>query len=80
MARGKPSPGWHKVRAVVIQRANGTCQVCHLAPAEEVTHIVKRQYPHPPAEQDMDNMIAVCKRCHPIFDARRDQRGKAKPS
>ena len=68
--------GSHNIRGVVIARANGKCQVCHWRDAVEVTHIVKRPYPRPNAEQDKDNYIAVCKVCHPKFDAQRDAKAR----
>jgi 5-methylcytosine-specific restriction endonuclease McrA len=67
------SLGWNKIRAKILKRDNGICCVCRYRPAEEITHVHKRQSHHrPPASQDMDNMISVCKVCHPGFDARRD--------
>ena len=54
------SPGWAALRAAAYRRAGSRCELCGKE-AEAIHHI---KYPKNYSEDTMDNLLAVCKRCH----------------
>lgn len=58
---------WERVRAQVLERASGRCEVpgCRI-PTNQVHHVVKRSQGGP---HDPDNAVAVCPRHHAQTDA-----------
>lgn len=64
------SPEWQKKRALILKRANGTCEGCLSAPASDVHHCV---YPQKRSGKltlaDFANQVnyqlrALCRPCH----------------
>ena len=52
---------WRKLRISILQRDNWLCQVCHVADASEVDHIVPKSLG---GSDDADNLQAICRDCH----------------
>jgi len=56
----RSSPEWHRLRAQVIERADGTCEACLSAPAVTAHHLTYDLGVMPPAWL----LRAVCRSCH----------------
>lgn len=57
------SPQWIARRSLVLQRARGTCEHCHNAPAEEIHHLHYTNRFNEPLE----DLLGVCSPCHRFF-------------
>lgn len=58
-----------RTRILVAERAEGICEICHLAPGVEVDHIEARKMGgrHGEAKkriEAIDNLRWVCRKCH----------------
>jgi hypothetical protein len=54
-------PQFRAVRAIVMSRASGQCEVCNIARASEVHHL---RYPPWGTIDVPENLIAICHPCH----------------
>lgn len=51
---------WRQKRALVLQRSDGTCELCG-GTATQVHHV---QYPKTLGTETLDSLVAVCEQCH----------------
>lgn len=56
-----PSPEWQVLRAQVMIRSDGRCEVCRTATATQVHHVTYERLGHEDVERDL---LAVCRGCH----------------
>ena len=58
---------WRKRRRIILDRANGICEIrskgCTYY-ATEVDHIIPKEKADPATAHQLDNLRAVCKPCH----------------
>lgn len=66
----RTSPDWHRIRDLVLQRANFRCEACLSAPASVVHHLTYEWGKLPPAWE----LRAVCGVCHDRIHADRHGR------
>lgn len=55
------SPQWKEMREKVLEKAGYVCEICGSAINMHVHHKV---YPEVWGEEKMEDLMAVCKRCH----------------
>lgn len=59
---------WRKVKAEALKRSNHMCEVCRVkgkvTPADHVHHIIKVSDGNSSTHYNLDNLIAVCAKCH----------------
>lgn len=62
------SPEWRDQRQRVMERANGLCEGCRLAPAKEVHHLSYEHWGH----EFLFELVALCGDCHDRIHAKGD--------
>lgn len=60
---------WEDLRRKALQRADHRCELCN-APYKAIHHI---RYPKKYRDDHIDNLIAVCAKCHAILHGIRDE-------
>jgi 5-methylcytosine-specific restriction endonuclease McrA len=69
-AKGRPAASvtqWKTIRAAVLARAGWRCQACGRGGRLDVHHLIKRAQGG--SDFDLDQLVAVCRRCHEQTDA-----------
>ncbi len=56
------SKEWEELRELASKRANKRCEFC-TAPGHSVHHV---KYPKSFSEDELDNVVVVCKKCHEL--------------
>lgn len=79
---------WHETRRIVLRRDQYRCQQCGVTEPEhrrehsfglDVHHIEPlSSFENPEEANQMENLIALCRRCHNGIDSRRDKLGEKK--
>ncbi len=62
------SPEWKERRKLVLDRANGLCEGCRKAKANEVHHLTYRNF----GEEFLFQLVAVCTACHDRYHEKRE--------
>jgi len=54
---------WERI-SKLKRRADPLCQVCRVAAADDVDHLVPFRGPSDPLRTDWDNLQSICRPCH----------------
>jgi hypothetical protein len=62
-------PRWKKTREAILDRDRHSCTICRSEDFLAIHH-----WDHDPTNDDPDNLVTLCDRCHALFHSMPDQR------
>lgn len=63
------SPEWQKIRKSVLKRDGNKCRLCNSTSRLQVHH---RVYPDVYGQEDLIDLITICRNCHDLFHSKRE--------
>lgn len=69
--------GWKSAKRIILQRAQGICEYCHQRPSYSRALDVHHKIPYKKCSDSqtahcIDNLIAVCRKCHKLLEYQED--------